>query len=280
MHNETPYMFILGAADPESSTIEQILIERNIPYYYASNGIYRVSPSTAYEASTIRYGSHSFKNNVRFEDYTGVFVECDVPHLRGQFARTLVIDHHRPGDPGFGKPPTEFWLGSSLGQTCKLLDIEPTPYLEIIAAADHCLAAAYRNECPGINPAEVLKWRVSHRAKFKGISEMELMQKMLDASVEITNARTVTIANEVVADFTYYQCPEEHSEGSLIANIPVIYREYEKKKQMYKFKLTGARRETIDHWMKYVAPIKLGLVDIYGDPWRGFAGGYVPNVQD
>src|SRR5690606_4181877 len=28
------------------------------------------------------------------------------------------------------------------------------------AAADHCLAAAYRGECPGIDPNALMRWRV------------------------------------------------------------------------------------------------------------------------
>jgi len=30
------------------------------------------------------------------------------------------------------------------------------------AAADHCLAAAYRGECPGVDPDELVKWRVAN----------------------------------------------------------------------------------------------------------------------
>src|SRR5690606_25622302 len=32
------------------------------------------------------------------------------------FPRVVVIDHHRPGDPGYGRPPEEFLAASSIGQ--------------------------------------------------------------------------------------------------------------------------------------------------------------------
>jgi hypothetical protein len=277
MNDKTPFVFILGAADPECSTIEKILIEKKIAYYYAYNNHHRVSSSTAYISNCIRSGKVELPNYYNFEDCIGVFVECSVSDIRSRFKQVIVVDHHRKGDPGFGKPPAEYWLGSSLGQVCNLLNVEATKELKIIAAADHCLGSAYEGLCPDISPVELLNWRVSYRANFKGISEYDLMQRMLDAAVEITNAKRVTIGSESVADFTYYQCPEECSEGSLVAKLPVIYREYDKKVGMYKYKLTGAKRETIELWMQNM---QSKLINIYGDPWRGFAGGYIKPTEE
>jgi hypothetical protein len=31
----------------------------------------------------------------------------------------------------------------------------------LAAAADHCLAAAYRGECPGVDPDALMRWRVA-----------------------------------------------------------------------------------------------------------------------
>src|SRR5690606_4175915 len=81
------------------------------------------------------------------------------------------IDHHRPGDPGYGKPPEEFLPASSIGQVLIELDrlgvadrIPSKDILEAIraAAADHCLAAAYRGECPGVDPDALMRWRVEN----------------------------------------------------------------------------------------------------------------------
>src|SRR5690606_8892557 len=50
-------------------------------------------------------------------------VECDGPVIP---AGAQVIDHHRPGDPGFGKSPAEFMSASSIGQTIAELAIRRT----------------------------------------------------------------------------------------------------------------------------------------------------------
>jgi hypothetical protein len=116
----------------------------------------------------------------------------------GRPGGVVVIDHHRLGDPGYGVPPAQFLIGSSLGQVLAelarlgVLELgagggQHAPdttvpgavwshtdaadgkdrwfvshtddrYLEIpsdlvlAAAADHCLQAAYRGECPGVDP--------------------------------------------------------------------------------------------------------------------------------
>src|SRR5690606_10629563 len=43
------------------------------------------------------------------------------------------------------------------------------------AAADHCLGAAYRGECPGVDPDELMRWRAESRAKFQGRSVEEVL---------------------------------------------------------------------------------------------------------
>src|SRR5690606_24115507 len=44
--------------------------------------------------------------------------------------------------------------------------IIPPPYI-FAAAADHCLAAAYRGECPGVDPDALMRWRAESRARFQ-----------------------------------------------------------------------------------------------------------------
>src|SRR5690606_22285652 len=43
------------------------------------------------------------------------------------------------------------------------------------AAADHCLAAAYRGECPGVDPDALMRWRVAVRAAHQGRPVDELL---------------------------------------------------------------------------------------------------------
>jgi hypothetical protein len=106
----------------------------------------------------------------------------------------VIIDHHNPGDPGYGRSPAEFLPASSIGQVIAILgddriainrhtlsaespqdlylvpagaladDSDPAWCLGtgfvptdivLTAAADHCLDAARRGECPGVDPDDL-----------------------------------------------------------------------------------------------------------------------------
>ena len=86
----------------------------------------------------------------------------------------LRCDHHRPGDPGYGRPPAEFMGASSLGQVIVQLAVQGVlsaawvipPRVLLTAAADHCLAAAYAGMCPGVDPGELAQYRLRQRAEY------------------------------------------------------------------------------------------------------------------
>ena len=115
-------------------------------------------PSRAYQATGITGEPLDLSRPLRL-------VECQV---EGQDA-AFRADHHRPGDPGFDAPPAEYWRGSSLGQVATHLGVEPTPALRLVAAADHCLAAAYRGACPDVDPDALMRWRAETRAQFQAV---------------------------------------------------------------------------------------------------------------
>lgn len=130
--------FILGAADPEMNAMEKMLTQAGQYCVYATAEGTRCHPGNAYKAD-------SFESPVEGE--TGVinagngsevaFIECGGP-IERFFADMGVpahrIDHHRPGDPGFGLPPAQFWEGSSIGQLYTLLGLEATPEALLVAA--------------------------------------------------------------------------------------------------------------------------------------------------
>lgn len=205
----TDRVWILGAADPEMELIEQLLRECGETSVYATDERgERVRGGTAYKA--------------RAEIPAGVrrvyLVECDVPEIPDGVER-VVIDHHRPGDQGYGKGPRDFLEASSIGQAVRRLGqvaeypdewervaVARHPHwcgaierqgdrfvvrtvardgdpgaddddaatacvipreLVLAAAADHCLGAAYRGECPGVDPDELMRWRAESRARFQ-----------------------------------------------------------------------------------------------------------------
>src|SRR5690606_131322 len=96
-------VWILGAPDPEMELIERLLRKCGESVVYATDALgYRVHPGNAYRCPTPEVPEGS----------TVYAVEClDV--LPEGWVR---IDHHRPGDPGYGRPPEEFLEASSIGQ--------------------------------------------------------------------------------------------------------------------------------------------------------------------
>jgi hypothetical protein len=123
------FFFILGAADPEMVAIEEMVIKSYHGVVYAMVGV--VIP--------ILPGS------------TLIGVECAVTGI----TLDVVVDHHRPADPGYGKEPAQYWEASSNGQASALLGIQPKAQMQLVAAADHWLAAAYAGQCSR-NPCGVL----------------------------------------------------------------------------------------------------------------------------
>lgn len=234
-------IWILGpSSDPEMEAIEGLLREAGERIIYArADSAYRVAALS----EPIPAGATVYR------------VECDGPAIP---ADAIVIDHHRPGDPGYGRPPEEFLPASSIGQVIAELwgpsgyrydRHEPGDWVELVgnasyeddyaldqtfsmglvaagkyeplpldssdveaversardgfalipgygwaiktftaacedgsgswryriipaeyvlcAAADHCLAAAYRGKCPGVDPDALMRWRAASRAPFR-----------------------------------------------------------------------------------------------------------------
>src|SRR5690606_32910939 len=214
-------VWVLGAPDPEMQLIEDLLAEAGEQVAHALDETgQRVHPGSAYRVVAL---------SAPVPDGAAVYaVECGGPAIP---AGAVAIDHHRPGDPGYGRPPAEFLAASSIGQVIAELarfgrlpywppastvpgagagafvlhawapapawwDDElgewnggntPSPSWAVsvqsgdtaiyrlipqsyifAAAADHCLAAAYRGECPGVDPDALMRWRVAVRAAHQG----------------------------------------------------------------------------------------------------------------
>src|SRR5690606_9299299 len=214
------------------------------------------------------------------EDSTVYAVEC-IGELPEGWIR---IDHHRPGDPGYGCPPSVFFPASSIGQVIAELDLlgvadrisdEDIMEALLAAAADHCLAAAYRGECPGVDPDVLMCWRVVSRASFQGRSAEELLANVERARAALREAPSIDLgAGTSVRDMRATFVPEltEAAVRDGVAYLGVVADRDGRRKVV----LGGhATPETVRAFMTDWAPSQ-GLVDIYGDPARGFAGGYLP----
>lgn len=337
-------IWVLGALDPEMVLIDRVLREYGETVVYAANRVgERVTPATAYRGESLvtDYGYHPCTHGVT----TVYLVECDLvehevlpldfdfeeschPELAGRTVRR--IDHHRPGDPGYGRPPEEFFEASSIGQVVleltRLRGRDIALYmpqdLVLAAAADHCLAAAYRGECPGVDPDELMRWRVETRAAFQGRQVEELLADVEEAIEEIRYAPTLrdvrTIEHRRVVEAWEYdrvcngQRPDpdtwyrRRSEALDAVYVPpreledvLDLRGYEvpelpeaAAREGVAYLATVAERdgrtkvvlgghttpEMVMEFMEHWAPAH-GLVGIYGDPARGFAGAYMPEEE-
>lgn len=275
-------VFVLGANDPEMQLIENLLRERGEEVAYAMVDGKRVHPGNAYSADFLPI-SHYPQNEM-------IFVECECWQLR----LAPHIDHHRPGDPGYGKPASEFLSASSVGQVYARLNAG-LPYVlggdgqwyidngsgypewlvprEVVlaAAADHCLGAAYRGECPGVKPDELMRWRIATRAKFQNLSENELLARVEAARQKIRQfvAETSSVAAvAVIFDARGEVIPElpEAAVREGVAYIATVKDRGGREKVV----LGSASPEQVQYFLDHYP-----AVEKYGDPARGLAGGYV-----
>lgn len=304
--------WVLGAPDPEMAAIERLLRDRGRAVAYATTGGARVHPGSAYQADgtepAVAPGSDL------------VLVECALPGLV-EGART--IDHHRPGDPGYGLPPRAYLQASSLGQVlmrlygaeeiwlvgdrptlcvpcerCAELTRSPYDYVRvptsllIIAAADHCLAAAYRGECPGAAPSMVRSFRLRSRAQHQGRSVEALQADVEQASRLLRAAPRLTLGGAPVADMRPGRgapCGEhgptcDGSQATCWGDVPELPEAAAYLGLPFlaiprpgpggrKLVLQAASPEAVEAFL--TQPERFQIRQTYGDPARGFAGGII-----
>lgn len=259
--------FVLGAQDPEMREIENAAARVGVPFVHAAVDGVRVWPRNAYEANGLVL---AIRGRVRPAllppQAPAVFVECNVlghePVLR--------VDHHNPGDAGYDKSPQCYMEGSSLGQVLRVLEMEPDDTHRLLAAADHCLTAAYQGECPGIDPNELLFLRASWRAMVTGRSLGDVMEGILDAAKKVRRRYDSGYGESLFLDPT--EIPPDLPEGAAYAGKPVRYRQLLADGEL-KEMLKGA---TPAHIERFMAEHEAAGRVVYGNPYRGYAGAYIP----
>lgn len=306
-----PRLWILGAPDPEMEMIESLLRAQGEAVTYALRDGQRVHPGNAYRAIS-GGGPYGLADDHRD---TLVLVECDYQDLELSW-RTIHIDHHHLGDPGYGRPPIEFMEASSLGQVLRLIhggiwywnqdlcsdsvlnidgdwelrsDLEhpnwvPGHYIAptkvvLCAAADHCLTAAYRGECQGVDPEALMSWRAETRAKYQH-RPVEAVLADVDAARNILRS--------AVSGLQDLPLPEGVSVGMSVGRPIVEFRETIPELPEAAAREGIAIQATLDERgrkkvvLQVASPEQIAaflqredLQDKYGDPARGFAGGYI-----
>jgi hypothetical protein len=259
-------LFILGALDPEMREIERVLGMHGYPVAWAAVGRQRCSSATAYDADAALHMERGRQQaQLILPRQPVVFVECAIRRIDP----VLRIDHHNPGDAGFDCGPQDYLRGSSLGQLLTLLNLEPDPTQRLLAAADHCLTAAYQGECPGVDPDELLFMRASWQAKMTYRPFGLVMSSILEA------ARLVRERYDPQAGAALFLDPTltvpDLPEGAARAGMPVRYRSMEPS-GLVKEMLKGASPDAISSFMQ---ENRLLGRRVYGNPYRGYAGTYL-----
>ncbi len=311
-------VIFLGVPDPELEEIENVL-EQVRGTFDCGDGVFRrraiaggpfvvsirhamvdgrrVHPGNAYKADKIA--------DLVAGD-TLVCIEC-APSSIPEGVKVVVVDHHRPGDPGYDMGASQYWEASSLGQVCHALETgawgfgipDPEgPHVgwgrhwlcrpgvggrwHKIAALDHCRSAALAGRCPGVSAEAALATRVAEIAKATLVTEEEVRERIESFREEITASEEVVIGGQVVRDLRRFDLGVGYSPDLLAAQTAgsldgyaVLFQHRDTEGGKIKCSLSEhPAPETIIAFKESWAPSH-GLVRVYGVPDRGYAGGYL-----
>lgn len=260
------WIFVIGAQDPEMREIERMLRRARCTYVHAARGAERCIARTAYAADAVVRVSRAGRMMpaVLRPAAQAVFVECTVlghePVMR--------VDHHHPGDPGYGKAPHAYLEGASLGQVLRLLEMEANETQRLLAAADHCLTAAYQGACPGVDPDELLFQRAAWQAKMTGRTLGDVLDGIFEAAKLVHRQYDPQVGEALFLDPT--EIPPDLAEGAAYAGRPVRYRQL-LPDGVVKEMLKGA---DVAHIERFLERHRAAGRQTYGNPYRGYAGAY------
>lgn len=139
-----------------------------------------------------------------------------------------------------------------------------------VAAADHCLGAAYQGHCPGVNPQELMIWRSQHRAQYKNQTYEDI-----EEVIEQTRQQIRPFVVDGVADLTrqpmtiYPELPE----AAAREGIRVITKVRDRTRRQPKLLTMGyGPPQDFHDWIEQQR--NLGR-EVYGSPHRGYAGSFL-----
>ncbi len=265
MDSSRPHTLVLGMMDPEMKAVGRLGIDERLNVLWARKDGEKVRYDTMYQADWPEPAPGQ------------LWVECSPAEGKDDIA---FVDHHQPGDPGFGGPPDKFWVSSSLGQVWGILrpdDLQPPEGLQIIAAADHCPHAAYIGECPGIDPGSVIAFSAEQVAIGTNKSLREILQGVYRY---IHKFRTFE-PTEAFGSQLYRRegTPlSEHEwllfrEAALWHGVAVVSPVSSNTGDVW-VKMAGhTSAELVTAFLRGKGLDEAKLERVYGDPHRGYAGG-------
>ncbi|MFA5040991.1 MAG: hypothetical protein WC464_05110 [Bdellovibrionales bacterium] len=265
-------LFMLGAEDPEMDRIVEVLESEGQDFEFATKNGKRVAPSNAYAADP---------PGLSDDHDLIVYVECRPEHEPLGIEKK-VIDHHREGDPGYNMEAKRYWEASSLGQLHNFLKLTPTKRDFVLAAMDHCFAAALRGECPNVTKDEVLELKINEISRGSDFTPEQIRQKVLQFREELKSSPMIGVGGTLVRDMRHVYLGEGYTVDYLSAQAAValsgdaaLLHGSDPASGFRKITIYGnVNPKTIEAFMKEWAPAQ-GLSNIYGVPDRCYGGGYL-----
>lgn len=256
--NPSSVVFALGASDPELVSIQYMLRKGGYSCAFAYRDGRRCVSSNAYSADAISWRNHRAQQVV--------WVECRSPDYNPDI--DLIVDHHNEGDPGFSAPPIDYWEGSSIGQVASLIGGKHSDF-KLVAASDHCLSAAMRGECPGIDPKDLMAWRITARSAMAKISPWVLRKRIERAAERVLELPRLNLGGVQVVDGSFDSTPELRDAAALV-RIPILTTRMTRT-GLIKVGLYGAEPDLTAEWLSSMRSAE--VVDhAYGNPHREYAG--------
>lgn len=263
---------VLGASDPEMDRIEEMLDENNVAYEFAASEGRRVHVGNAYEDADVEVDPEK----------AVIFVETDVASLEP----TVIVDHHRECDPGFWLPPKDSWMASSLGQIARMLAVEPSHQDVVLAAVDHNFGAAFYGEVPGVEVSEVLQCKIEGICRRHDVTELEVELQIEAYADRLQKLPILEMSGAQVIDARSIELPVGYGVQSLSLEIAItmsgrtgLMRMQNMNDPRPKIMLKGYASESqVRYFINEWAPAH-GLVDVFGVPVRGYAGGFVETSE-
>ena len=294
-------IWFLGAPDPEMSAIEVLLKECGEKVEYATINGQRVKPHEAYKTDNIR---GSLTESTYLVECS--YILSQSPNTTPPYFHIVKIDHHNHSDFGYGRPPEDYMAASSIGQVISVLALlsilpdwdighsdepgfpgewdnseEPPEIFSnnlwrnipkefvFIAAADHCLGAAYQGQCPGVDADELMQWRVESRAKFQKRAPDLILADIAAARKALRSAPHLELVHNIsVRDMRGVFVPELPEAAAREGECFVAQLE---QGDITKIVCQSGSPEQISAFMQWAHDNN--IKNIYGDPMRGFAGG-------
>lgn len=281
-------LVVFGGADFEEAAARKVAVENGLVVATATTADgKKVHAGNAYMATGFVFDSFISDD----DEIEGVVIFETATVVAGVLPVVLRADHHNPGDSGFSLGPSHFWEASSLGQLMNFLGVQPTTEQLMIAAGDHCSAAAYAGLCPGIFPTEFAKFRIAQKLTFyagdprnahKATSET-LAQVIEDAKAKLLAASEV----DGVRDLRQVGYVDELPEAALslglayMSQIPDTDRDRNPTGNT-KILLGGhTTPEAVTKFMEWGNSLPNKVGSAYGNPIRGFAGVViVPEISE